>query len=414
MKVITSEELKSRLTSAESNGSIIAGDILAELKKNADALEILRGNANYFSTKRKKEDCSNYQKVRVVFTACTKDLTNKNFPDRNNPEAPWFSENRTDVEPSTFVGYFKNLPEYPQKDIDYFINAICVNSKVTVKLYDKMSDFYEGYLAENYIGIAQFGVSSLHGSCMKDENCSRNAADFYRNFAGAKIIIAKDAEKNVLGRAIVWENVSCMDDSNWEITTVSVLDRVYYSHDFIIKIIRDYAQSIGISLRKKNNDNDTCGKFVALKDIEALKLLKDKPYISCSLSVKVPATQWHKKGAPYLDTFYAVSLLDDDRIYLKNGEDSNCFATCRQTGGFALKKREVCPSCGIAFCTNCNEQLCSYCKDKHCTDTAFGEVVFGRAVEYKGKKYPHFLFKKGRPNQHLKLYLQINKLYGNE
>jgi hypothetical protein len=336
---------------------------------------------------------------------------NPNFPDRNNPEAPWFSENRTDIEPSTFVGYFNNLPEYSQKDMDYFINSICVGSKITVKLYDKMSDFYEGYLGENYTGIAQFGVSSLHGSCMRDEGSSRNAADFYHNFAGAKIIIAKDAEKNVLGRAIVWENVICMDSSSWEIATVSVLDRVYYSHDFIIKIIRDYAQSIGIALRRKNNDNSTGSMFVAMKDIEELKLVKDMTFQSNSLAVKVPATQWHKRGAPYLDTFYAVSLLDDGRIYLKNSEDDNCFATCRQTGGFAARKREVCPVCGTVFYTNEERHFCSYCKDKYCTETAFGEVFLGRAVEYKGKKYPHFLFKKGKPCKNLKLYLQIAKLY---
>ena len=54
MKIIVSEELKSRLTNASSNGSIIARDILAELKKNVDVSDIIRGNANYFSTKRKK------------------------------------------------------------------------------------------------------------------------------------------------------------------------------------------------------------------------------------------------------------------------------------------------------------------------------------------------------------------------
>ena len=411
MKIIASEELKSRLTHAEENGSIIAGYILTELKKNAEASEILRGNANYFSTKRKKEDGTNYQKVRIVFTACTKNLDNPNFPDHNNPEAPWFSENRTDVEPSTFVGYFTNLPEYEQKDLDYFINAICINSRVTVKIYDQMSDFYEGYLGENYTGIAQFGESSLHGSCMRDEGSSRNAADFYRNFAGAKIIIAKDAEKNVLGRAIVWENVICMDDSRWDITTVSVLDRIYYSHDFIVKMIRDYAQSIGIALRKKSNDSTSSGKFVALKDIEELKLVRDMAFNSGLLAVKVPATQWHKKGAPYLDTFYAVSLFDDGRIYLRNGEENDCFATCKQTSGFALKKREICPVCSNVHHSADDQQLCSFCKDKYCTETVFGNVFCCKPFDYKGKKYPHFLFKKGRPGKNLKLYLQIEKLY---
>jgi len=68
MKVIVSEELKSRLTNAASNGSIIASDILAELKNNSNVTDMIKGNANYFSTKRKKQDGLEYQKVKIVFT----------------------------------------------------------------------------------------------------------------------------------------------------------------------------------------------------------------------------------------------------------------------------------------------------------------------------------------------------------
>ena len=138
MKTIVSNELKLRLTNAAYNGSVIAADILKELKENKDVTNTIRGTANFFSTKKIKSSTSIPLKMRIVFTACTKDLTNENFPDHNNPEAPWFKENRQDVEPSTFIAYFKNLPDYSDEEKQYFANVICVNGKVEVKVYDRM------------------------------------------------------------------------------------------------------------------------------------------------------------------------------------------------------------------------------------------------------------------------------------
>ena len=40
-----------------------------------------------------------------------------------------------------------------------------------------------------------------------------------------------------------------------------------------------------------------------------------------------------------------------------------------------------------------------------------GKTFLGKAVKYKGKIYPDFLFKRGRPIKNLILYLQIEKLY---
>ena len=103
MKLNVSNELKSRLVHAAENGSVIAKGILSEVKKNVPVEEIIRGTYNCFSTKRKRTEAGTFKKIRIVFTACSKDLAHPSFPDRNNPQAPWFPENRTDLEPSTFV-----------------------------------------------------------------------------------------------------------------------------------------------------------------------------------------------------------------------------------------------------------------------------------------------------------------------
>ena len=66
MKLNASIELKSRLTHAAENGSVIAADILTEIKRNADVAEIIRGSYNFFSTKRKRSNMENYQRIDGV------------------------------------------------------------------------------------------------------------------------------------------------------------------------------------------------------------------------------------------------------------------------------------------------------------------------------------------------------------
>jgi len=46
MKTIVSNELKSRLSHAAENGSVIAADIMAELKSGKNVSEMIRGSAN--------------------------------------------------------------------------------------------------------------------------------------------------------------------------------------------------------------------------------------------------------------------------------------------------------------------------------------------------------------------------------
>ena len=74
MKLNVSNELKSRLTHAAENGSVIAKDILSEVKKNVPVEEVIRGAYNFFSTKRKRTEAGTFKKIRIVFTACNKDL----------------------------------------------------------------------------------------------------------------------------------------------------------------------------------------------------------------------------------------------------------------------------------------------------------------------------------------------------
>lgn len=408
MKVIVKDELRARLTCAAYNGSVIAKDILAEIKRNKDVSEVIRGKANHFATKRKRQSGGEgFSKIKIVFTYCNKDITNDNFPDKNNPQAPWFNENRTEVEVSTFVDCFKNLPEYEDVDLEYFANAICVMSKVSVKLYDKMSDFEDAYRQENYTPVAQFGDSTLHNSCMRYEATARNAADFYYHFAGAKIIIAKDGEGNILGRAIVWpKTFHSQEGAMYE---CSFLDRVYFSHSFVMKLIYNYAESSGINLRKLHNDYHSTASFVVINAPEGYPLANGEEMEEIQMAVKVPASKWHKVGAPYLDTLSYIILKQDGELTLTNYDTIRVIATCRSTGGLASPMRHYCPRCGKLHKES--DVVCNTCRTELFQDTYLGRAITERIVMYKGQKVPASFLHKGRPTPTYALYLQIQKLY---
>lgn len=409
MKTIVSNELKSRLTHAAENGSRIASDILAELKSGKNVSEVIRGSANYFSTKRKKSSNEIFISMKIVFTACTKDISNENFPDRQNPQAPWFPENRTDLEPSTFISYFKNLPEYSNYEIDYFNSAICINSKVTFKLYDTMNDIIEAYKSENYSPIVQYGETTLHNSCMRYEESSRNAADFYHNFAGAKIIVAKDSSNYVLARAIVWPKVIWKKDDHEEI--ISVLDRIYFTHTFVLQKIYEYAAGVGIHLRKRINDYEHTKSFITLNTIDAYSIIKDSHIDDLHLKIKVPASKWHKRGVPYLDTFCELHITENNEFELRNYSDYKYhLASCRSTDGSANRVKYLCPCCGKLHNDN-TAPICNNCNDRIFKKTVFGDAIEGKPVKYKGETYPSLLFRKGHPNPNLKLYLSLERIF---
>lgn len=415
MKIIISDEAKSRLTNAAANGSIIAQDILAEIKKNLEVSDCIKGTANYFKTKRKKTTVDSYNsanttyhKLKIVFTVCTKDISNPNFPDKDNPQAPWFNENRTEVDASTFVKYFKNLPEYSDNDLTYFANAICVDNKLTVKVYDKMSEIYEAYCGDNYVPFAQFGDSSLHNSCMRNDDMARNAADFYYHFAGAKLIVVKDQANYIYGRALLWEKVLYRVEEVDHI--VSTVDRIYFSHTFVTNMIHEHARKLGINLRKTKNDFSSKREFTVLNPIDLLNLETDNQ-VNLSLYIKVPASQWHKTGAPYMDTFTFLCLTKEDDLVLINKEMDNAIAKFANTNGYAERKRKVCPNCGKAH-TNA-EHLCEGCETDVLVDTIFGKVMLDKAIDYDGKPYPASFFHRGKPKDKMKLFLQIQKIYDN-
>lgn len=406
MKIIISNELKSRLINASYNGSKIATDVLGQLSLRTDSSNIIRGNANYFSTIRKVHNLTSYTKMRIVITACTKELTNEKFPDKNNPQAPWFKENRTILEPSTFVNYFKGLPEYSSEELEYFASAICLDSKVKVKVYDKMADFFNAYNGGNYSPFAQTSESSLHSSCMRHDFTASCAADFYHNFAGAKILVATDSANNILGRAVLWERAYGNLDGRDFI--VSVLDRVYYTHIFVMKMIYNYAAKIGVNLHKEYNDYSHTRDFEVINPVDGM-IWQPGEFVSLTLKIKPLFSKWHKQGGPYMDTFFKLILDPFNGLALTNEDNEYSVAHFRSIEGQAVRDKNVCPKCN---CLHGGSQLfCSKCFDEMTEVTPMGRMLVGKTTKYNNESYPAVLFNNGRPNPEFSLYLQLNRLF---
>lgn len=187
-----------------------------------------------------------------------------------------------------------------------------------------------------------------------------------------------------------------------------MLDRVYFTHSFVAEMMKEHARNLGITFRKTCNDYSHTKEVTALNDDVDSEIRRGNPYY-LRLAVEVPAHKWHKKGAPYMDTFFSVHL-DRDGMELRNFDSVEAIATLRNTSGNATQTRSVCPNCGSlhnltdnAFCPSCRQLLYQH--------TEFGDVMRSGVVEYGGRAYPSVLFKKKRPKPAMRLYLQVNKLY---
>ena len=403
MKPIISNDLRKRITVASQNGSIIAADLLNAIKKCKNMGEETDKKSNYFDSRRIVSSHDGRKTIRIVVTCCNKDINHPSFPDRGNPSAPYLPDNRTQITICDFAKLFKSVREnyYEEHDWDYFDSAVRVSSKITIRVGTTISDFIRAYLVDNYINISQSSESPLHSSCMRHEGVVQNVADFYKNFAGCKILIAETAEGEVCARAILWDGVRHYDHN------YSFVDRIYTAFDpFLIPMMKKAAAEKGYLLCKTYNDFSHKKIFTFINQHEnnvpgdniTLVLIKD-----------IPAVKEHKRGAPYVDTMSHVCYKDGS-FFLSNEEDDiYTVATLSSTGGYAHLRHYICPSCGKIHDSNYS-RFCNDCKNENLQETDFGVIFKNKTVKYKDSIVPAFFIKKGAPTPSYKAYLIVKKL----
>ena len=404
-RIIISPELKQRLIAAKENGSIVAEKILEEIKK--PRVEIMSSNlANNFCSKRCVSGQNEYKSLVIKVCSSRKDFDNANNPDHGMPEAADRPSNQVQQSPAKFAMEFKNLA-FTDTALTYFDSAIKETSKVTIKISNKFKDFERAYNGSNYSIFGDY-KAPLHNSCMRYDNISEPAADFYKNFAGARMMIATNKNNEIVGRAIIWDNLEVWrygSTSELLASGISFLDRKYYAFDFVRTLMLNYAKEQGIDMYKTHDDIQHMREATAFHDINRLDgngvLFHADTGADCVCFKKdVPQVKWHKFGAPYLDTLPYV-IYTNGKVYLCNYDDgvTGCeyrLATCRDTDGTANRSHwHVCPSCGTCHSDDDFDEdddqtlsLCRECQKSVFKKTPFGPIFTGKSVKRRGLWLP--------------------------
>lgn len=419
MKTIINSDLMKRIQYASMNGSKVASDLLALLKanRNRDIHELIGDRqANYFDSVRIVQHGDSCTAVRLEISCCNKDVDNDHFPDKGNPDAPYFPENRTRLSPTAFAKLFTAIEggDYTEEDWAYFDSAIKLMSKVQIVISDKMRDFEFAYNQTNYTRIRENGgddTCTLHNSCMRYEDRARNAADFYSHVAAARIMYAKDDNGQVLARAVIWDDVQfgALGMSQ------SFIERTYFTYHFLRVMMRKAALDHGVLIRKTRNDYSSKTKFTAMADIVRedgqLVVAKGTDFTSDARK-NVPVRQWHKKGAPYCDTMTYLSYDRElSQLYLYNKSVYE-LASMEYTNGCAGKgDYKICPVCGRVHSNR--EMLCEDCCGEQFKDTIFGKVFIGQVRTWKGMQFPSAVFSNGAqsPNKHTQNWVALQRLF---
>ena len=377
MKAIFSKSLRKRLESASANGSVVASDILKASRKHMS--ELTSSKVNYFDSIRINNGYDgDFKKLGLKISYCNKALDNIHFPDRGNPTAPYLPENRATCNTSTFAAFFVDLEKYEGTSaLSYFAGAMCCPSKLEVVLESDFDGIYKAYNVNHYIDYGVGEDNSLAHSCMRYDDKSRIAADFYTHFAGAKVLRAVDEDGLTWGRALLWDDVT-FDYCGCEFVG-SFLERIYSNYDFVRLMIIEKAKELGVILRKAKNDYSSTMEFTVLTNdlvvngdpYDAGDYLSD--VFACK---KVPANKWHKYGAHYCDTlYYVVFNYKGELLLCNNSEDYDIVGVCRSTDGYAERSGYICPVCGK---THCEEGICADCRSR------LYAHVFGAGYVYAG------------------------------
>ena len=397
-KLIISPELRQRLIAAKDNGSTVAAKILEELKK--PRIEIMSSNlANNFYSKRFVNDRNEYKSLVIKVGCCRKDFSNENNPDYGVPDAAERPSNQVWRTPSQFAKEFKNL-EFTDDELTYFDSAIKETTKVTIKISNKFKDFVDAYTGANY-SIYCDSDAPLHNSCMRSDGLVEVVADFYKNFAGCRIMIATNKNNEIVGRSIIWDGLTMTTQRGHLLKeSVSFMDRKYYAYAFVRTMMLNYAKEHGIDLWKTTDDIHHKNDVNPFHDIEVETGTMDADHSTGVWFRKnVPHLKWHKKGSPYLDTMtYVFYDQEQNQLYLCNNDDGitdceNRLAACDTTGGCARSNDTyICPKCGCTHSRspyNYNKvSLCYECRNELFKETPVGLTYSGKLVKKRGVLLP--------------------------
>jgi hypothetical protein len=172
----------------------------------------------------------------------------------------------------------------------------------------------DAYLHENYSTILGDGTN-LHGSCMRSACSQRYFGIYTENPSAVKMLVARDEDNKVLGRALLWQ----FDDGEKGMDTV-------YGPDIVAQLMIDWAMDNGYW--HKTNQSCHHHNFDGHGlDRHSTNELRDMGKIIRKVTLNKAEFDYY----PYVDSLY--HLCNDGKWYLSNVHDSYVEKTLRDTGG---------------------------------------------------------------------------------
>jgi len=208
--------------------------------------------------------------------------------------------------------YFEDY-NIKDKDIENFVNLFKAESTKYEGTYFKV---VEGYDINKYYSCDRYFTNSereyrgtIWQSCMRHQNMY----DYFNIYAdNCKMLVLFTAEDKVMGRALLWDNVTTPTKS----VTYKFMDRIYYYEDSDVELFKRWASDNGY-ITKMNQDAHTYNYFI----------VEGKP-IELELQTTLVKTDY--EYYPYLDTF---KFLCCKLKYLRNFDRLGKSWTLVQTQG---------------------------------------------------------------------------------
>ena len=163
------------------------------------------------------------------------------------------------------------------------------------------------------------------GSGTLQSSCMREYPEFMRLYAdnpeSVEMLVMKDSDGNVSGRALLWKEAKCTETSNDDLLEVGsyykVMDRIYYTKDSQIESFKDWAKENGYLFKEKQS-----------YDYYTTFNTPQGEYVEAFFEISIDNIS--QKYYPYIDTFFYV---DSDNCLLHNNQGEHYNFEARTTDG---------------------------------------------------------------------------------
>jgi hypothetical protein len=217
---------------------------------------------------------------------------------------------------STGIGRLVNqiFPgKYSSKEVEEFVNNFKNLNKPTENKFELVSgeDIRKYYLVSNYVEEK----GDLGNSCMRKLSCQTYLNIYVENLEIVKLLIYKNENDKILGRALIWKLNAYNDLDN---KAPYFMDRVYTIDDATKKLFHDFAEKEKWAWR-------TSSTYHRSQDITFDGVEHD------SISLEIQLDKWKFNEYPYMDTF---KRLDPSDGILYNDEEEKDWTLTSTDGDY--------------------------------------------------------------------------------